>query len=192
LATASPNRFHGLVERLVYSRRSSPHAVFDIAPFHSRAVRALAEVDLPSPRKADSVWLERVELRGPRRVINFLESQGFPPHSRSISALFVDSRCGLIRSDLLGTSAKFDPNRMVADILRRGSSCHASAIILASHDPVGSLASGARLRRLTIELYRKGEAAEIFLLDHFVLTTNGWKRLFSSRPDEAVRAGLAA
>jgi hypothetical protein len=32
---------------------------------------------------------------------------------------------------------------------------------------------------LVFDLHRKGEATEIFLLDHFVLTIDGWKRLFA-------------
>jgi hypothetical protein len=30
-----------------------------------------------------------------------------------------------------------------------------------------------------MDLHRKGEAIDVFLLDHFVLTAEGWKRMFS-------------
>ena len=179
MATLSSSRFNDLIQRFLYSQRDAPHAVLDIVRFNFPAVRLLAEADRPSSQQADDAWLKRVELRGSARAIEVLETSGFRASTGMIQALFVDHRCGLIASELIGEAAKVDPDRAVANILRLASSCHATGTILATHDPTGRVARTPRCRRLTMDLHRKGEAIDVFLLDHFVLTAEGWKRMFS-------------
>ena len=186
LATLSPSRLNDLIQRFLYSRRDASHALFDIARPNFPAVRVLAEAARPTSRQADEAWLQRVELRGSRRVIEILETSGFRARIGMMQALFVDDRCGLIASELIGEAARIDANVAVAAILRRASSFHASGIILAMHDPTGAIASAPRCRRLTMELYRKGEAIDLFLLDHFVLTAKGWKRMFTVSEEERI------
>lgn len=65
----------------------------------------------------------------------------------------------------------------MADILRGASDCQAAGIVLATHDLGGQIAGSWQYEKMTMDLYRKGEAIGTYLLDHFVLTTAGWKRL---------------
>jgi len=186
LATLSSSRLNDLIQRFLYSRREASGALFDIARPNFPAVRVLAEAARPSSRQADEAWLQRVELRGARRVIEVLEESGFCARTGMMQALFVDDRCGLIASELIGEAADIDADRAVADILRLASSCHASGIILATHDLAGIAGRAARFQKMTMALYRKGEAIDVFLLDHFVLTAKGWKRMFSLSERERV------
>jgi DNA repair protein RadC len=140
-------------------------------------VRRLAEVELPDPERADIMWLQRIELRSPRAVADALEAGGFDQAAGLLSAIFVDSRCGLIRWQHFGAAASCDPARTAACILRSATACHAHGIILVINDPTGDLASAPRVRALSRTLQLKGEAIEIFLLDHFVLGANGCRRL---------------
>jgi DNA repair protein RadC len=134
---------------------------------------------LPTPGKADDAWLQRLELRGDERVLQALDSGGFRERTGSIEALFVDHRCGLIGSQKIGTIVSIDPSRAAADILRLATNCQASGIVVATNDPTGAIARAPRCRKLTMDLYRKGEAIEVFLLDHFILTAAGWRRMFA-------------
>lgn len=179
MATLSSSRFGNLIERLLYSQRGSPHAAAKFARHRFPTVRLLLEAQLPTPGKADDAWLQRLELRGDERVIRTLDADGFRGRTGTMEALFVDDRCGLIRSQRIGATASIDPDRAVADILRLAANCLASGIVLATNDPSGAIARAPRWRKFTMDLHRKGEAIEVFLLDHFILTAAGWRRMFA-------------
>jgi DNA repair protein RadC len=167
------------MERILAFRRETPHAVFDIVRPRSSAVLQLAELEPPAPKDTDDAWLRREELRGSRAVIELLETTGFADQPQSTQALFVDNRCGLIASELLGDPHELRPDVSVRHVLERASTYHASGIILVTRDISGSIADSPSVRQLTMEVYRKGEAIDVFLLDHFVLTPEGWRQMCS-------------
>lgn len=150
------------------------------------AVRVLAQADALTGEKTDSLWLRRTELRSLNDVADYLESSGFNERPGMLNVLFVDCRCGLIRSQTVGKTAYAGSDETVRQILRSASDCHANGIILATHDLGGEIARSPSCRELTMKLYRKGEAIEVFLLNHFVLTADGWKRMFAFRPADRV------
>ena len=177
LAATGARKLHDLIGHLISSRRPNRKSALAISPFTHPEVRRLAEVELPDPERADIMWLQRIELRSPRAVADALEAGGFDQAAGLLSAIFVDSRCGLIRWQHFGAAASCDPARTAACILRSATACHAHGIILVISDPAGDLASAPRVRALSRTLQLKGEAIEIFLLDHFVLGANGCRRL---------------
>jgi DNA repair protein RadC len=171
---------------LFFFRRCNGHAVFELARVEYAAVRVLAEADRPTAEKADHAWLRRVEIRGSKQVADVLESRGFRERPGMMMGMFVDSRCGLIGTEMIGIPATASPDQMVADILRMASSFHAHGIILATHDPSGALARTWRCRELLTKLHCKGEAIEVFLLDHFVLTGGQWTRMSVFKQPERI------
>jgi DNA repair protein RadC len=183
LATLSPNRFHDLIDRIFLWRRAR-HAVFDIVRVHYPAVRALAEAAPPDSESTDRAWLQRPELRGFDEVVRLLESTGFAEQAGSIRALFVDDRCGFIGSHQVSSAAHIDPDRLVAEILRLAANHQASGIVLATNDRARRTARASNRQKLTQDIYRKGEAIDLFLLDHVVLTSAGWKRMPALRCQE--------
>lgn len=187
MATLSPGRFHDLIDRIFLWRRPQ-HAVFDIMRVHYPAVRALAEAAPPDSETTDHAWLQRPELRGFDEVVRLLENTGFAEQTGSIRALFVDDRCGFIGSHQISSAAHVDPDRLVAEILRLAANHQASGIVLATNDRHSRRARSSNRQRLTSAIYRKGEAINLFLLDHVVLTSTGWKRMFALREQERARA----
>jgi len=180
LATLSSSRFYDLVERIFAPRRQSGHVIFDICKVEYPAVRQLAENSVPSCEAIDQTWLQRAELCGHDAVVRFLcESQGARP--KSILALFVDERCGLIASHEIDTSANFEVPVAISEILGAASYHHARGVILTSHESDRVLAGDERREKLTLELDRKGAAIDVFLLDHFVFTNGAWKRMLVVR-----------
>lgn len=162
-------------------RRPADRRVFDIRKAKYPAVRVLVEADLPNGDSADSAWLQRVELRSPERVAEILVSSGFLKLSGKIKIMFVDARCGLIRTELVATPPRAEADEIVGRILQAAARCDAHGIILASHAKAGLLVRSSRWREIHDKLHRKGEAIEVFLLDHLILTARGWRRLRTHR-----------
>lgn len=183
MASVSTGRLNSLIERL-FHKRAHEHVIFDILKVEYPAVRILAEACPPPAAKADEAWLGRVELRRTDDVIALLESSGFVAERGNLIAAFLDERCGFIESHLIGNAAEIEPDQAVAIILRFASACHASGILLATNDLEGKVAKTVNHRKLSLELRRKGDAVETFLLDHFVLTPGGWKRMFKLQPGD--------
>lgn len=162
-------------------RRPADRRVFDIRKAKYPAVRVLVEADLPNGDSADSAWLQRVELRSPERVAEILVSSGFLKLSGKMKIMFVDARCGLIRTELVATPPRAEADEIVGRILQAAARCDAHGIILASHAKAGLLVRSSRWREIHDKLHRKGEAIEVFLLDHLILTARGWRRLRTHR-----------
>jgi DNA repair protein RadC len=166
-----------LIERVLHtSRRPTPVSPPEVyrAPY---PLRLFSEAMYPSAEEVDSAWLQRIELRSLSDVAHYLARNGFCDFPGMLTALFVDTRCGLIRSKVVSSARPARPDETVRKILRLASDCQASGIILATHDVGGRTARDRSCRELTKSLYQKGEAIEIFLLNHFVLTAYGWKRM---------------
>ena len=178
MATLSSSKFHGLIDRFfALSTNHVPTALFDIVRLEFAAVRAIVEADAPSGEKADRRWLERTELRSTRQVAQFLEESGFRNRTGETDVIFVDARCGLICSEPLGAIGSNGPVIAAGRILRAASACGAHGVILATHDPRGDLNRCSTWSALTKALKSKGELIDVYLLDHFVLTEQGWRRL---------------
>jgi len=177
---AAPNarRFHGLAKRIL----AFPHPgtlVFGRACRPAReAARLFDPVSPATAEQIDSVWLARPELRSSSDAARYLERGGFDERTGTLTALFVDNRCGLISSDLIGAAAPLRRRDMVRRILGRASSYHAHGVILATNDPKGEIASTAEWHELTSSLSSKAEATGISLLNHLVLTAEGWKTIY--------------
>lgn len=179
MASVSPTRLHGFIERFFFARRSVSHVVFDIV--RNPVVARLAETVSQTPRNPDQAWVDRIELRGPEAVVRSIESNLVASPANTISAILVDDRCGLIRSFTLGALSKLKAAEIIAATLRSASDCQASGIILVSNDPHGVVTRGSECQQMTINLRHKGEAVEIFLLDHFIRTAGGWERMFPAK-----------
>ena len=185
LATLTSTRLYDLLERLFHHRRGGRGAFLQEAKGGEfSVVRRLAHDELTSLMDADDVWLKRVELRGSRAVTELLESIGFRKQRSEVHALFVDGRCGLIRTCDIGNLDQLDCTRAVAEVLAKASNCHADGMILATNDLDERADRTLQWHRLTFDLHRKGEATEIFLLDHFVLKRGGWTRMLAG-PDRS-------
>lgn len=179
LAALSSARLYNLIKRVFHSRPRARHSAFGVEKSHYSAFRRLVQRDRRVPEDPDSAWLQRTELRCSDAVIDMLERSGFREQRGARRALFVDGRCGLIHSYCIATEPEADPEMAVGEILSEASDCHADGIILATNDLQGKAARTAQTGKLACALYRKGEAIEIFLLDHFILTPSGWKRVLS-------------
>lgn len=179
MATLSAGRFYDLVNRFLQFRSSSRQVVFDILKVDYPALRTLVALRPESPELTDDAWLRRREVRGADDVIEVLENSSFVDEPGTTQALFLDERCGLLDTYNVGPIRDDNPAATCASILRRASDCHASGIILATNDASGTIARGKSSQKLTMDLYQKGEATDIFLLDHFVLTGRFWKRMFA-------------
>ncbi len=125
----------------------------------------------------DTQWLDRVDLRSLRAVNQYLRSRGFNCKTGILTALFVDNRCGLISAQAMGSASPRNPEAVVRRILLAASAMRAHGILLATHDPHAKYARTQRCRQLTDTLAKKSEAAGIFLLNHLVLTVEGWRSL---------------
>jgi DNA repair protein RadC len=177
LATLSSSGIYNLIERFFAHRRQSQGTVFDIVRVEYPAVRRLVDERTPATGAEDNAWLRRTELRGQDAVIRYLE-QNPVDLTRCLLALFVDERCGLIAYSCIGTSREITLSGTAARILQDASHHHSCAIILASNWSNPNLPNADR-EKLTVELFRKGEAIGIYLLDHFVRTPSGWSRMFA-------------
>ena len=178
MATLSSSKFHGLIDRFfALPTTQVPTALFDIVRLEFAAVRAIVEADAPNGEGADRRWLERTELRSTRQVAQFLEETGFRKRTGETDVIFVDARCGLICSEPLGPIGNADPAIAARRILRAASDCGAHGVILATHDPRGDRHLCSTWSALTSALKSKGELIEVYLLDHFVLTEHGWRRM---------------
>lgn len=180
MATLSSSKLHGLIDRFFpLSTNHAPAALFDIVRLEFAAVRAIVEADSPSGERTDRRWLERTELRSTRQVAQFLEATGFAKRAGETDVIFVDARCGLIRSEALGTTGRTEPLQAASRILKSASACGAHGVILATHEPVDDPFHYSSWRALTRVLQSKGELIDIYLLDHFVLTRQGWRRMIA-------------
>ena len=177
LAASGASKFHDLIGHLIAFGRPLPPAQPGPMPARHSAVRRLAEDEAPSAETADRSWLQRIEIRSSEAVARALAGTGFHAAPGEMSAIFVDNRCGLIRAQPFGPVRACDPRCTSGRILRHATACHAGGIILATSDGDGALARSPRLQALTANIERKGEAIDIFLLDHFVWTGRGWQRL---------------
>lgn len=178
LAAPEPSRIHSLIDRILsFPARSDPPAVFDIAKPDFAAVRAMTEASLPNGEDQDEDWLRRSELRSTGAVATMLESIGFAGRRGETEAIFVDARCGLIGSQAIGKLIATDTDAIVSRILRAASGCDARGIILATQCSAARV-RGPYWRQIIRKLRSKGEAIDIVLLDHVVLTASGWNRLF--------------
>jgi DNA repair protein RadC len=186
LATLSSNKIYDLIGRLFnFARRDSEHATFDIVRVIHPTVRAFANARTPCAEIEDRRWLARTELCSPGKVIEVLEQEGFAEQEGRTRALFVDPRCGHIQSLDLDLRRPGVP-MPVSRLLHAASVCHAEGLILATNDPSGKAAQHEGLRQFTMEVYRKGAAINVYLLDHFVLTAAGWKRMFALRDGDRI------
>lgn len=184
MATLSSYRFYSLIERIFAFQRDAPSAVFDIVKVKYSALDALAGVT-PAPRVAvDEAWIRRPELRGSKAVIAFLEAEGFRNQVGTTQALFVDDRCGLIGGRKIADAQAMSVTDSVADVLRLACSLHASGVVLATNNLGCVTRHNSALEDLTMEIYRKGEATDVFLLDHFIVTDLGWRRMFAVREQD--------
>jgi DNA repair protein RadC len=177
LATLSSSKLHRVIDKIfLFRRRFSAHATFDIVRRIHPTVRSLSEVALPVAGTEDEAWLQRKELN-PTTIIDVLEAAGLAADRGRVIALFVDNRCGLIRLSSVGTVDDFSSRRLIDEILRIAIDCHAAGIILATNDPTKSIVRQKRSRDFTKRLYGKAEAIGLCLLDHVVLTAQGWRQM---------------
>ena len=184
MAALSSNKLHSLIDRFfALSTSQVPAAIFDIVRLEFAAVRAIVEADAPSGEKADRRWLERTELRSTRQVAQYLEETGFRSRAGETDIIFVDARCGLIRSETLGAIGSANPRIAAGRILRAASLCGAHGVILATHDPRGDTRLHSTWNALTEALQSKGELIDVYLLDHFVLTRQGWRRMVTAETE---------
>jgi DNA repair protein RadC len=179
LAAFSSSPLYSLINRILRGRSDAHDPVFNAVRVGSSALRNFAQAELPTSEHADDAWLQRTELRDFDGVLQLLASNGFAEQTGTMQALFVDDRCGLIGSRRVRIAAGARPDEVVTEVLRVASSYQASGIILATNDLRGEIATAPYCSKLTWDIYRKGEAIAIFLLDHFVLTAVGWRRMFA-------------
>lgn len=169
-----------LIRRL-FRRPPEERTIFDMRGRDHPSLRVLLDVEVPNGDAADGAWLERMELRSPERIAELIRTTGFLKHGDAMKVMLVDARCGLIRTELIATPLRADPDDVVGQILRMAASCDAHGIILATHDPATAFARAWRWSEIHNKLHRKGEAIEVFLLDHFIVTTRGLRRLRTAR-----------
>lgn len=181
MAALSSNKLHGLIDRIFTLSTSQVSAsIFDIVRLEFAAVRGIIESDAPSGERADRRWLERTELRSTRQVAQYLEETGFRRRKGETAIIFVDARCGLIRSEALGSVGSASPSDAAGRILRSASQCGAHGVILATHDLRTDPHLHSAWSELTRALRSKGELIDVYLLDHFVLTNQGWRRMVTA------------
>lgn len=184
MAALSSNKLHGLIDRFfALSTSQVPAAIFDIVRLEFAAVRAIVEADAPSGERADRRWLERTELRSTRQVAQYLEETGFRSLKCGTDIIFVDARCGLIRSETLGTIGSASVPNAAGRILRSASQCGAHGVILATRDLREDPHLHSAWSELTRALQSKGELIDVYLLDHFVLTKQGWRRMVTAETE---------
>lgn len=150
------------------------------------SLSALAAGQALTGEDIDRLWLQRPELRSVERVRKYLERTSFHARAGTTIALFVDGRCGLIADATVGPNSKLRADEAVRYILQLASSYHAHGIILATNDPRGTLAASASCREMTEKLHSKGEATEIYLLNHLVRTSEGWLNLVADNDEGQV------
>ena len=167
-----------MINRLLYGR---PRTISRTRPYTNTGVCSFGAAHVLTGDQIDSIWLERVELRSPRQIGDVLEGSGFASRKGYLSALFVDEKCGLICAETIDPGRRKDICHTAHFILKLGSGYHASALIIASNDLDGTLASSATMRELILKLYHTGDAIDVPLLDHVVLTAAGWTSIFTHK-----------
>jgi DNA repair protein RadC len=130
------------------------------------------------------MWLQRVELRSPRQTGEALEQSGFASRIGCLGALFVDEKCGLICAETIEPNQQTSGHSLAHVILRLASGYHASGLIMATNDLNNRVARSPNVRELTMKLYHMGNAINVPLLDHVVLTSCGWKSMFTTSEAE--------
>lgn len=179
MAAFSSNRVHGLIDRLFYhSPHRTSHAVTSTPSRLEAGIRNLQRVPATSGEEIDNNWLRRIELRSSAEVAEFLERAGFPERHGLLAALFVDKRCGFVASQIIRSAISLEPDELIRSILNFASSRHAHGIILATNDLPETFCQSGAWQELITKLCWKGEAIDIFLLDHVVRTARGWKAAF--------------
>ena len=175
MATLSPGKLAVLIERFIEHGFRKPHRTL---PDCFTSVRTPGAARVLTGEQIDSIWLQRVELRTPKEAENALKQMGLALRSHSLSVLFVDKRCGLICAETMGLVDRGGGAEIVRRILRLASGHHADGVILATNDPGGRIAD-SWYREMIMSLRQKGNAINIPLLDHFVLTGTVWKSMFN-------------
>lgn len=142
------------------------------------SVRALGSAHVMSGDEIDSIWLQRVELRSRKQAADTLDGMGFRSRPGCLCALFVDEACGLICAENLELAQPLDHSAMTRRVLRLASGYHAHGVILATNDPTGELQRSKYFNDFTMDLYHKGDAINVPVLDHLVLFAGTWKSMF--------------
>lgn len=184
MATLNASRVVDLIGRLLYARPQTPVARQQV----NAAGHLFGAAHVFTGDQIDSIWLQRVELRSLRQIADVLEPSGFASRLSCLSALFVDEKCGLICAETIDPKRHWDINETTHFILKLASGYHASALILATNDLAGGFASSKIVRDLTLKLYHKGDAINVPLLDHVVLTVAGWQSMFTPHDDQRFSA----
>lgn len=178
MAAHNASRVFDLIGRLLPDR---PQTIIP-APHHGQPIgHAFGATQVLTGEQIDSIWLQRVELRSPRQIGDLLEQSGFASKDGRMCAIFVDEKCGLIRAEQISPDRNKSTGPTMHRILRLASACQASALILATNDLSGRLASSINIKELVFNLYHTGDAIDVPLLDHISLTPSGWLSRFTPR-----------
>jgi DNA repair protein RadC len=175
VAALSSSKVSSLIERFFSLNARNPSLQRSTGASPDATVHALRTGQVLSGDEIDDLWLQRIELRSLKRVKGYLEHTCFRKRNGTITALFVDRRCGLIAEEIIGSAWSLrQPDAVVRHILRLASRFHAHGLILATNDPQATTARRNRYREMTMQLQRKGEIIDVFLLNHLVLAADQW------------------
>ena len=175
MATLSPGKLAVLIERFIEHGFRKPNRTL---PACFTSVRTLGAAHVLTGEQIDSIWLQRIELRNPKEAEVALKQMGLALRANCLTVLLVDKRCGLICAEIIGLAERGGWAEIVRRVLRLASGHHADGVILATNDPGGRIAD-SWYREMIMSLRQKGNAINVPLLDHFVLTRTGWKSMFN-------------
>ena len=117
--------------------------------------------------------MRRPVLANREALFNFLQQEiAFAPQE-CLLALFVDSRCGLIRSEIISAGTVSSTSADPFPLFQRGKELGAAALFLVHNHPSRDPRPSRPDILVTHRLKRIGHDLEMPLLDHFIVTGRG-------------------
>jgi len=114
--------------------------------------------------------MRRPVLANREALFNFLQQEiAFAPQE-CLLALFVDSRCGLIRSEIISAGTVSSTSADPFPLFQRGKELGAAALFLVHNHPSRDPRPSRPDILVTHRLKRIGHDLEMPLLDHFIVT----------------------
>lgn len=115
----------------------------------------------------------RPVMRNREALAAFLRQEiGFAPQE-SLLALFLDARCGLIKSEVMSIGTVFSTAADAFTLFQRGKELGAAGILLAHNHPSHDTTPSQADINVTARLQRLGYDLELPLVAHFVVAPGG-------------------
>lgn len=139
----------------------------------ARSVTIVAALEIGRRRKAAEV-LQRKVIRSSADAFELFGSSLGDLRHEEFYTLYLDRKNSIIRQERIGVGGIDSTVSDIRKIMRVGLEVNASAFIACHNHPSGNLTPGDADIKLTRKLKQAGELMQITLLDHLIVSSNGF------------------